>query len=69
VECTHTNAGDPWCVVYDQWRHRVILHIARTDLQYVVALPREDRTEKKRTMPDAVEMALARLKAYEPRVG
>jgi hypothetical protein len=31
------------------------------DLQYVVALPRERRIAKKPTMPDAGEMALARL--------
>ena len=69
LECTHTDAGDPWCVVYDHWRKRVILHIARIDLQYVVALPRERRAAKKPTMAEAVEMALARLKAYEPRAG
>jgi hypothetical protein len=69
LECSHTDAGDPSCVIYDHWRQRVILHIARIDLQYVVALPRERRPAKKPTMPDAVEMALARLRAYEPRAG
>src|SRR5262245_20553951 len=39
LECSHTDAGDPWCVIYDRWRHRVILHIARIDMRYVVALP------------------------------
>src|SRR5947208_11580331 len=34
LECSHTDAGDPWCVIYDHWRQRVILHIARIDLQY-----------------------------------
>src|SRR6266481_9249211 len=36
VECTQTDVGDPWCIVYDQEHHRIILHIARIEGQYVV---------------------------------
>jgi hypothetical protein len=66
LECSHTDAGDPWCVIYDKWRQRVMLHIARIDLRYVVALPQERTAAKKPTMADAVDAAVARLKAYEP---
>jgi hypothetical protein len=27
-ECSHTDEGDPWCVVYEQTRGRIVLHIA-----------------------------------------
>jgi hypothetical protein len=33
LECSHTDAGDPWCVVYDRHQERIILHIARIDRQ------------------------------------
>jgi hypothetical protein len=54
-------------VIYDQWRRRIILHIARMDLQYVVALPQDRTAVKKPTIDAAVEIALARLQAYEMR--
>jgi hypothetical protein len=28
LECSHTDEGDPWCVVFNQPHHRVVLHIA-----------------------------------------
>ncbi len=31
LECKHTDAGDPWCIIYDQDQHGVVLHIARID--------------------------------------
>ena len=30
LECTHTDAGDPWCIIYDQHQQGIILHIDRT---------------------------------------
>jgi hypothetical protein len=39
LECSHTDAGDPWCVVYDRHQERIILHIARIDRQYVLVGP------------------------------
>jgi hypothetical protein len=29
LECSHTDAGDPWCVVYDERHQRSVVHIAR----------------------------------------
>ena len=29
LECSHTDVGDPWCIIYDQEHHRTVLHIAR----------------------------------------
>jgi hypothetical protein len=29
LECSHTDAGDPWCVVYDERHQRIVLSISR----------------------------------------
>jgi hypothetical protein len=34
LECSHTDAGDPWCIIYDQRQQGIILRIARIDRQY-----------------------------------
>ena len=34
LECTRSDAGDPWCAVYDQRRDIVVLHIAQIDQRY-----------------------------------
>ena len=39
LDCDHTDAGDPWCVIYDQQHHRIVLHIARIERRYVVVWP------------------------------
>jgi hypothetical protein len=64
LACGHTEAGDPWCALYDRWRRRVILRITRIGLHYVVASP-QVRTATKPTMAAAVELALVRLSAHE----
>ena len=65
LECDHTDAGDPWCVIYDQEHHTVSSHhIARIERRYVVVWPREGRSAETLSMPAAVEMALERLRAY-----
>jgi hypothetical protein len=61
VECSHTDAGDPWCIIYDRWRQRVILHIARIDMRYVVAFPSDGSAVTKPTMVAAIEVALTKL--------
>jgi hypothetical protein len=63
-ECDHTDAGDPWCVIYDQQQHRIVLHIARIERRYVVVWPREGRSAETPSMTAAVEMALERLRGY-----
>ena len=59
MECSFTDAGDPWCVIYDRREHCIVLHIARIDRRYVVVWPRRRRSVN--TMKAAVDMALADL--------
>jgi len=59
--------GDPWCVVYDREHHRIILHIARIESQYVVVWPREQRSAKTAIMALAIDMALDGLKLQKRR--
>ena len=68
VECTQTDVGDPWCIVYDHQHHRIILHIARIEGQYVVVWPREQRSAKTTIMALAIDMALEGLKSQRRRV-
>jgi len=37
VECSHTDEGDPWCIVHDHEMGVIVLHIARIDGSYVLA--------------------------------
>jgi hypothetical protein len=60
--------GDPWCIVYDQEQHRIILHITRIEGQYVVVWPREQRSAKTAIMALAIDMALEGLKLPKRRV-
>ena len=69
LECSHTDAGDPWCVIYDQHEQGIILHIARIDRQYVVIWPREQRSHKSAIMAVAIDIALEGLKSYRRRAG
>ena len=62
LECDHTDAGDPWCVIYDQQHHRIVLHIARIERRYVVVWPRDGRSAETSSMTAAVELALERLR-------
>jgi hypothetical protein len=47
--------------------HRIILHIARIERQYVVVWPREQRSAKTAIMALAVDMALEGLKLQKRR--
>ena len=67
LECSHTDAGDPWCIIYDQQQEGIILHIARIDRQYVVVWPREQRSEKSAIMAVAIDIALKGLKSHQRR--
>ena len=61
MECSHTDAGDPWCIIYDRQEHRIVLHIARIDRRYVVVCPTRQRSMNIATVEVAVDMALAEL--------
>jgi hypothetical protein len=61
MECSHTDAGDPWCVIYDQHEHRIVLHIARIDRRYVIVSPILQRSVTKATMTAAVDLAVSEM--------
>ena len=61
LECSHTDEGDPWCVVYDQTRGRIVLHIARIDRCYFIVTPPRTKCARATTMSQAVEIALQDL--------
>jgi hypothetical protein len=61
MECSSTDAGDPWCVIYDRDGHRIVLHIARIERRYVVVWPPRRRLMNTATMNAAVDIALAEL--------
>jgi hypothetical protein len=61
MECGHTDAGDPWCVIYDRHAHQIVLHIARIDRRYVVVSPTLHRSASKATMDAAVDLALSEM--------
>jgi len=67
LECSQTDIGDPWCVIYDREHHRIILHIARIESQYVVVWPREQRSAKTAIMALAIDMTLDGLKLQKRR--
>ncbi len=58
LECTHTDAGDPWCVIYGRRREAVVLHIARLDRRYIVEWPPRQRSMTMTTIEAAVDIAL-----------
>jgi hypothetical protein len=31
LDCERTDAGDPWCIIYDRQQHRIILHVSIGD--------------------------------------
>ena len=61
-------SATPGCIVYDHQHHRIILHIARIEGQYVVVWPREQRSAKTTIMALAIDMALNGLKSQRRRV-
>jgi hypothetical protein len=67
LECSQTDTGHPWCVVYDREHQRIILHITRIENQYVVVWPREQQSEKTAIMALAIDMALEGLKSHRQR--
>jgi hypothetical protein len=58
--CSHTDEGDPWCIVFNQPHHRVVLRIARIDRRYVVVVPLKGSSWKT-TMKAVVDLAIAHI--------
>jgi hypothetical protein len=69
LECSHTDEGDPWCIVYVRNSGRIILHIARIDRCYVIVAPRQAMSSRSTSMTDAVEIALRQLAHELPAAG
>ena len=63
LECSHTDIGDPWCIIYDVASQKVLLHIARIDREYVIVFPLVGKSSKRGTMEWAVDLAVHQLSA------
>jgi hypothetical protein len=61
LECRHTDAGDPFCLIYDQRRDVVVLHIARIERRYVVDSPERERSVTVPTIEVAIDIAITEL--------
>jgi hypothetical protein len=61
LECTHTDVGDPFCVVHDQHSDVVVLHIARIDRRYVIDSPARESSVTVPTIEAAIDIAIAEL--------
>ena len=59
----HTDAGDPWCVIYDTLLGGVVLHIARIDRRYIVVAPIKERCRWTASMQSAIELAMQEIAA------
>jgi hypothetical protein len=59
LECSHTDEGDPWCVVREG--PTIILHLAKIDRRYVIAFPQEGRCENPGTMRAVIDRAVEAL--------
>jgi hypothetical protein len=61
LECSFTEAGDPFCVVYGQHPDDVVLHIARIDRRYVVDSAGRARSVTLPTIEVAIDIAITQL--------
>jgi hypothetical protein len=59
LESSRTDAGDPWCIIYDRHQQRIVLHFARIDRRYVIVWPKLRRSASRATIAAAVDLALA----------
>ena len=58
LESSRTDAGDPWCIIYDRHQDLTILHFARIDRRYVIVWPQLKRSANRATIAAAVDLAL-----------
>jgi hypothetical protein len=69
LDCQCTDEGDPWCIVYDRFLDRVVLHLARIDRRYVIAFPRQQRSETRASMAAICEIAVNEIDCiYHPTI-
>jgi hypothetical protein len=69
LECSHTDEGDPWCVVFVKGQHEILLHLAKLDSGYVAVSPREHRSLRTRRFADAIQFGLLALDRAAERIG
>lgn len=62
LECGCTDAGDPWCVIYDL-HSEVIIHIARIGRRFVIAWPQAAKSARLASLRVAVDLALTSFRA------
>ena len=67
LECSHTDEGDPWCVMFLRGQHEILLHIAKLDHGFVVVVPREHRSLRTSRFADAIRFGLAALERTAER--
>lgn len=58
VECSHTEEGEPWCIVHDRQHDRIVLHIARIRGQYVLVRPDTGSIKRTTTIETIIDVAL-----------
>jgi hypothetical protein len=61
LQCSHTDEGDPWCIVYERERERIVLHIARIDCRYVMARASHAKLFTASSLSAAINAALDEL--------
>jgi hypothetical protein len=69
LECDHTDAGDPWCIIYDRDHNQIVFHIARIDRSYVIVFPMRQWSTRTLTLSAAVDISLEELRALAPGIG
>jgi hypothetical protein len=68
LECDHSDAGDPWCIIYDRDRNRIVLHVARIDRSYVIVCPIRQWSTRTLIVSEAVDIGLEELRALTPGI-
>jgi hypothetical protein len=58
VECSHTDEGDPWCVVHDKAQQEVVVHITRLGRVYIVFWPEQRSSTQTTSLSTAIDMAI-----------
>jgi hypothetical protein len=58
IECSLTEDGDPWCVVYDCVRDEITVHIARIGSRYIVVHPDKNLSRSAAHIKNAIDLAV-----------
>ena len=69
LDCSNTDAGDPWCVITDCRSGAILVHMARIDRKYAVVFPLQQRSLWVSSMTTAIETAISEIEARPVSVG